>query len=126
MKTIIFAAAVCSLIFAASAAKAGDTGGDNEPFDVNCRVAISAEGATSNVDGSADWKKYKGQIPQGLAKRRAIDNWEAIVSTNCPQYSARWWRSRSKDVSCEGAAGHEYCTATATPARKLLGFLMPE
>ena len=126
MKTIIFIAAIATALLSASTAKAGDTGGDNEAFDVNCRVAIAAEGASTNVEGSNDWKKYKGILPPGLAKRRAIDNWEAIVTRNCPQYSARWWRSRSKDVSCEGAAGHEYCTATATPARKLLGFLMPE
>ena len=120
MKTpIIFAAAISSLMFAASAAHAED-------YDVNCRVAISAEGVTSNVEGSADWDKYKGNIPPGLAKRRAIDNWEKVVAQNCPQYSSRWWRSRTKDITCEGGVGHEYCAATATPARKLLGFLMPE
>ena len=123
MKTMIFSTAIFSLLVSASAVRAADYA---EDYDVNCRVAIAAEGVTSTVEGSADWQKYKGQIPPGLAKRRAIDNWEKIVARNCPQSSARWWRSRAKDVTCEGAAGHEVCTATATPARKLLGWLMPE
>ncbi len=55
---------------------------------------------------------------------RAIENWHLRVNTQCPRYSNKWWRSRGQQVSCEGAAGHEYCTATSAPARKFWSFLL--
>lgn len=92
---------------------------------VNCERAVSAVGISSHVEGGRDFERYKGQVPPGLARQRAIENWQLHISNACPAYSARWWRARAARVDCEGATGKEYCTATAQPARKLLSYLMP-
>lgn len=92
----------------------------------SCGDAITAKGVATFVEGSGDWTHYKGRIPPGLAKRRAIDNWQANVKTLCPHDNPRWWISRAKNLECEGAAGHEICTATAIPARKLIHLLKRE
>jgi hypothetical protein len=95
-------------------------------YDVNCEAMIAGTGRTTHAEGSHDWKFYNGKIPPGLTKRRAIDNWEATVAANCPRQVAKWWRSKAKNIECDGGTGKEYCTATAIPGKKLLGFLIPE
>ena len=89
-----------------------------------CDTRISAVGVTSHVEGGRDFERYSGQVPPGLARKRAIENWQLSVSNNCPRYSNKWWRSRGQRIDCEGAAGHEYCTATSAPARKFWSFLL--
>jgi hypothetical protein len=91
--------------------------------EVDCRAPVSASGVTSHVEGSADFERYAGKVPQGLAKRRAIDAWQMTVATRCAGYSNKWWRARAANVECEGGMGHTHCTATAKPARKILSFL---
>lgn len=92
---------------------------------VRCEETVTAVGVSSHTEGGRDFERYKGQVPPGLARARAIDNWTLQISNACPAYSARWWRARAARVDCEGTAGHEYCTATAQPARKLLSYLLP-
>lgn len=91
---------------------------------VSCESIVSAVGVSSHTEGGRDFERYKGQVPPGLARARAIENWTLQVSNACPAYSARWWRARAARVDCEGTMGHEYCTATAQPARKLLSYLL--
>lgn len=90
---------------------------------VDCTAMVSANGISSQVEGSADFERYAGKVPAGLAKRRAIDAWQMTVATKCAGYSSKWWRARAANVECEGTAGHTHCTATAKPARKLMSFL---
>ena len=97
-----------------------------EDYDVNCNAIIAGTGVTTHVEGSHDWKHYGGKIPPGLAKRRAIDNWEATVAANCRHHAAKWWRSKAKNIECDGGVGKEFCTATAVPGKKLFGWLIPE
>lgn len=92
---------------------------------VNCESNIVAVGVSSHVEGGLDFERYEGQVPPGLARARAIENWSLQIANACPAYSARWWRARAARVDCEGTLGHENCTATARPARKLLSYLLP-
>lgn len=116
----IAAATVAAGMIAASASAFA------EHYDVNCGTIIEGKGVSSRVEGSDDWNHYRGKIPPGLAKRRAIVEWESIVAQSCQGYSAKWWRSKAKNVECDNGAGHEYCSATAVPGRKLFGWLIPE
>lgn len=111
------------VVIANAPARAAD---DSKDYDVNCNVIIAGTGRVTHVEGSHDWTYYGGKIPPGLARRRAIDNWEATVAANCPRHVTKWWRSKSKDIECDAGAGHEYCTATAVPGKKLFGWLIPE
>lgn len=95
-----------------------------EATRVSCEAAVSAVGVSTHVEGGRDFERYKGQVPPGLARARAIENWSLQVSHACPNHSARWWRARGARVECEGSMGHEYCTATAQPSRKLLSYLL--
>lgn len=90
---------------------------------LNCQTTVSAVGVSSQVEGGRDFERYRGEVPPGLARMRAIDNWSLAVTNACPQYSNKWWRSRGQNIACEGAAGHEYCTARAQPAKKFWSFL---
>ena len=118
--TRIFIATIAAALMAASAgALAAD-------YDVNCGTIIEGTGVSSRVEGSDDWNHYRGKIPPGLAKRRAIVTWEQVVAQSCRGYSAKWWRSKAKNIECDSGAGHEYCSATAVPGRKLFGWLIPE
>ena len=92
--------------------------------EASCEARISAVGVSSHVEGGRDFDRYRGQVPPGLARRRAIDNWHLRVNAQCPRYSNKWWRSRGQQISCEHTAGHEYCTATSAPARKFWSFLL--
>lgn len=94
------------------------------PIALLCNSTITAVGVSSYTEGGRDFERYKGQVPPGLARARAIENWSLQISNGCPAYSARWWRARAARVDCEGTTGHEYCTATAQPARKLLSYLL--
>ena len=96
-----------------------------EKTPITCDNFVSATGVSSHVEGGRDFERYKGQVPPGLARLRAIENWQLQITHACPAYSMRWWRARAARVECEGTPGHEYCTATARPARKLLSYLMP-
>ena len=118
--TRIFIATFAAGLMAASA------GAWAEDYDVNCGTVIAGTGVSSRVEGSADWTHYHGKIPPGLAKRRAIVKWESIVASSCKGYSAKWWRSKSKNVECDSGAGQDYCSATAIPGKKLFGWLIPE
>lgn len=118
MKGLLSCAAV-GVMFASAGAIA------DERSTLRCDTAVSAVGVSSHVEGGRDFERYKGQVPPGIARLRAIENWTLQVSNACPAYSARWWRARAARVDCEGTPGHEYCTATAQPARKLLSYLMP-
>ena len=105
------------------AASASVQAADSNP--VQCNGTVSATGVSSHVEGGRDFERYEGQVPPGLARQRAIENWQLQISHACPDYSMRWWRARAARVDCEGTPGHEYCTATARPARKLLSYLFP-
>ncbi len=118
MKFPAFAFALAVLALPAARASA-------EPLALNCSGDLIAVGVSSGTEGGRDFERYKGQVPPGLARRRAIDNWEQQVTSACPRHSAYWWRSRNQRIACEGTAGREYCTATAAPAKKFLSFLMP-
>ena len=119
MKRILIASLAAGLLSIANGAKA-------EEFDVNCNTLISGEGVSSKLEGGGDGDKYHGKIQPGLAKRRALDKWEAIVAAYCPHHSSHWWRSKAKNFDCAIEANHEYCTATAVPGKKLLGWLLPD
>lgn len=110
--------AAVALIVLGSAAHADST-------KLNCASALSAIGVSSSTEGGRDFERYEGQVPPGLARKRAIENWQRQISNSCPRYSNKWWRARAIRVDCEGAMGKEYCTATAQPARKLLSYLLP-
>lgn len=111
----------CALMAAALPAVA--VAGDAMRAPASCASSLSAMGVSSHTEGGRDFERYKGQVPPGLARRRAIENWQLHVTNACPQFSARWWRARAARIDCENAAGREYCTATAQPARKLMSFL---
>ncbi len=118
MKGLLGLAAV-GVILASATAFAQERAG------VMCESTLAAVGVSSHVEGGRDFERYKGQVPPGLARARAVENWALQVSNACPAHSARWWRARAARIDCEGTPGHEYCTATAQPARKLLSYLMP-
>lgn len=118
MKGLI-ALTVAFVAAASASVQAADTA------SVQCDSFVSATGVSSHVEGGRDFERYNGQVPPGLARKRAIENWQLQIAHACPAYSMRWWRARAARVDCEGTPGHEYCTATARPARKLLSYLMP-
>lgn len=90
---------------------------------MKCDALVAATASSSHVDGGRDFERHKGQVPPGIAKARAIEAWKSKVSTYCPGHSNKWWRARTTSVVCDGGMGHEYCTASATPARKLLSVI---
>jgi hypothetical protein len=112
MNRIVLAAAAVMLSTGAALA--------NDP---TCSDKIEARGVSSHVEGGQDFERHKGQVPPGLAKRRAIQSWQLKVSTYCPSFSNKWWRARTANVSCDNGLGQERCIASATPARKLLSVL---
>ena len=112
MNRILFAAAAVMLSVTAASA--------NDP---KCSQKIEARGTSSHVEGGQDFERYKGQVPPGLAKRRAIQSWQLKVSTYCPSFSNKWWRARTANVTCDNGLGQERCIASAAPARKLLSVL---
>jgi hypothetical protein len=111
--------AVATLIFALSAQSSASNASNGA-----CSAAISADGVSAHVEGSADFERYHGHVPEGLAKSRAIAAWQQKVASDCAGFSAKWWRAKAASVECDAGMGHDYCTATAVPARKLLGFLL--
>ena len=119
MKGLIASVAVTAVLTIAPPALAQD----RDPL--NCSSAVSAVGVSSHTEGGRDFERYAGQVPPGLARKRAVENWELQISNACPQHSSRWWRARAARVDCEGSSGREYCTASAQPARKLLSYLLP-
>ena len=112
MNRIVLAAA--AVLLSAGAALANDP---------TCSQKIEARGVSSHVEGGQDFEHYKGQVPPGLAKRRAIQSWQLKVTTYCPSFSNKWWRARTAQVECDTGLGHERCLASAAPARKLLSVL---
>jgi hypothetical protein len=88
-----------------------------------CTSAVTAKGRSSHVEGSDDWKAFKGKVPEGLAKSRAIEAWSAAVKSRCPKSSTLWMRASARAVECEGTPGHTDCTATATPARSVASYV---
>ncbi|HMN37160.1 MAG TPA: hypothetical protein PKD49_05535 [Hyphomicrobium sp.] len=90
----------------------------------DCASALSATGISSSAEGGRDFERYEGQAPPGLARQRAIENWQVQIASSCPRYSSKWWRARATRIDCEIAKGTEHCTATAQPARKLLSYLL--
>ncbi|MEQ1714983.1 MAG: hypothetical protein ABL907_03190 [Hyphomicrobium sp.] len=117
MKGLLFATLATGLMLSAPAAFAGD-------LNTGCEAPLNATGVSSAREGGRDFERFKGQVPPGLARKRAIENWQLRIENACPRYSAKWWRARAARIECEGASGREYCTATAQPARKLLSFLL--
>ena len=113
MKPILIAALSASLLLPGTWAMA-------QSVDVNCATIIAGEGTASRVEGSADYKTYRGKVPANLAKTRAIRNWQAAVGKHCRGYSTYWWRAKSKSINCDAGMGKDYCTATAIPRRKIL------
>jgi hypothetical protein len=116
MKGLFSATLAAGLMLAAAAAPAAD-------LAAGCEGALNATGVSSASEGGRDFERYKGQVPPGLARKRAIENWQLRIENACPRYSAKWWRARAARIDCEAASGREYCTATAQPSRKLLSFL---
>jgi hypothetical protein len=86
---------------------------------VVCDGPVVGKGRSSAVTGSADATRYTGNIPHGLARTRAVANWQAKVAQSCPGRSSNWLRAKAKSITCEGAAGATNCVARARPARKL-------
>ncbi len=118
MKGMIGSSAAVALMMLGAPAHAQSAKAD-------CASALSAIGVSTNSEGGRDFERYEGQPPPGLARRRAIENWQLQIANSCPRYSSKWWRARAIRIDCEGANGREYCTATAQPARKLLSYLLP-
>jgi hypothetical protein len=88
-----------------------------------CGDMISVTGTSTQVEGSGDFKKYNGHVPADLAKLRAISGWQGAVADHCPEYSAVWRRATEKSITCDASAGHQHCTATGIPRRKILSWL---
>ena len=88
-----------------------------------CGDMIAVQGQSTNVDGSADFKKYNGHVPKNLAELRAISGWQSAVADHCPQYSAVWRRAEEKSITCDAGEGRQICTATAVPRQKILSKL---
>lgn len=88
-----------------------------------CHHTISGFGRSSHVDGSTDWSRFGGNVPEGLARNRAILSWKSKVSKSCPGHTTLWWRAHEKRVECDGSAGHTDCTVFATPGRKWFAWL---
>ena len=112
----VFAAAILASTLPAAAGPADD---------YECGDMIAVTGTSTHVEGSDDFKKYNGRVPADLAKLRAISGWQGAVADHCPQYSAVWHRATEKSITCEASAGHEHCTATAIPRRKILSWFLP-
>jgi hypothetical protein len=89
-----------------------------------CGDMISVTGTSAEVEGSDDFKKYNGHVPADLAKLRAISGWQGAVADHCPEYSAVWRRATEKSIECDASSGHQHCTATAIPRRKILSWLL--
>ncbi len=118
MKTIF------SIVFAA-ALLAPVTQVNANPADFyECGDMISVEGKSSNVEGSADFKKYNGRVPENLAELRAISSWQSAIADHCPEFSAVWRRAEEKSITCDAGAGHQICTATAIPRQKILSRIL--
>ncbi len=117
MKGMIGSSAAVALIMLSTPAHAQNAKAD-------CTTALSAIGVSSSSEGGRDFERYEGQAPPGLARKRAIENWQLQIANSCPQYSSKWWRARAIRIACEDVNGREYCTATAQPARKLLSYLL--
>jgi hypothetical protein len=116
MKPMFAAALAAALLVPATAAKAANSA---------CGVALSAEGKSTRVEGSDDYNHYNGHVPADLARLRAISAWQGRVADSCPGYSAVWRRAFNARVDCDSGMGHDYCTATATPRRKLFSWFLP-
>jgi hypothetical protein len=86
---------------------------------VVCDGPVVGKGRSSAVTGSADATQYRGNVPAGLARTRAIANWQARVAQKCPGRSTSWLRAKAKSIDCDGSAGSTNCVARARPARKL-------
>jgi hypothetical protein len=86
-----------------------------------CLNMMTGKGRSSTVLGSADYTLYQGRVPRDLARKRAIEDWQAKTSLRCPRLSPSWLRASIKKMQCEGSVGHTDCTARARPARRLLG-----
>ncbi len=86
-----------------------------------CLTMITGKGRHSTAPGSADYTQYQGRVPRDLARKRAIEDWQAKTSLRCPRLSPSWLRASIKTMQCEGTAGHTDCNARARPARRLLG-----
>jgi hypothetical protein len=109
--SIVFAAAVLASVTQANA----------NPADYyECGDMIAVEGQSTGVEGSADFKKYNGHVPENLAELRAISGWQSAVADHCPEFSAIWRRAEEKSINCDAGVGHVTCTATAIPAQKIL------
>jgi hypothetical protein len=117
MKPMFAAALAAAFLVPAATAKAANSA---------CGVALSAEGKSTRVEGSDDYKHYNGHIPADLAQLRAISAWQGRVADTCPGYSAVWRRAFNARVDCDSGMGHDYCTATATPRRKLFSWFLPQ
>ena len=86
-----------------------------------CLSMMTGKGRSSTVLGSADYTQFQGRVPRDLARKRAIEDWQAKTSLRCPRLSPSWFRASIKTMQCEGSTGHTDCTARARPARRLLG-----
>jgi hypothetical protein len=96
----------------------------NAASPLACNAAIEAEGTATRVEGSDDFQKYNGHVPGDLARLRAISAWQGRVADLCPGYSAVWRRATNANVECDSGMGHDTCTATGTPRRKVLSWLL--
>jgi hypothetical protein len=85
---------------------------------VVCDGPVIGKGRSSAVTGGADATRYKGAIPPGLARTRAIADWQTKVAQKCPGRSNSWLRAKAKSIDCSGAASSTTCVARARPARK--------
>ena len=64
-KSLVFPAIGAGLVLVSAPALARN--------EAACGARISAVGVSSHVEGGRDFERYRGQVPPGLAKKRAID-----------------------------------------------------
>jgi hypothetical protein len=112
-----------SIVFAAALLASATQAHANPADYYECGDMIAVEGKSTNVEGSADVKKYNGHVPENLAELRAISGWQSAVADHCPEFSAIWRRATEKSITCDAGAGHVTCTATAIPREKILSKL---
>jgi hypothetical protein len=86
---------------------------------VVCDGPVIGKGRASAVTGGSDATRFKGNLPAGLARTRAIADWQTKVTQKCPGRSNSWLRAKAKSIDCNSEARAATCVARARPARKL-------
>ena len=124
-KGLIAMTRIFSKLVAAGVLAASLSASANAASGTACDAILSAGGRATRVEGSADFEKYNGHVPDNLAHLRAISAWQSRVADLCPGYSANWRRATNTNVDCDAGMGHENCLASAQPRRKFFSWILP-